>query len=107
MPPTGGGQGRARGFPAVTPQAGGEETRKAKSWPATPQALSGAQRRISANLRAVGIGGTFSRTGGGGGRRVIAIGKTDVPPPPSSPPPQAADSSTAAADPATAAGYLA
>ncbi len=49
----------------------GEEKTKTKAWPKSASALSGALRRLSPNLRAVGVSIEFDRTGR---KRLIRIG---------------------------------
>jgi hypothetical protein len=50
-----------------------EEQRRAKEWPKTGRALSGAIRRIGPNLRAVGVEVVFDREPSAGRRRVVTI----------------------------------
>jgi hypothetical protein len=49
-----------------------EKTRKLKTWPGTPQALSGALRRLAPNLRVSGVDVTFPPRKHGG-RRVVRV----------------------------------
>jgi hypothetical protein len=50
-----------------------ETTRKQRSWPRTPRALSGALRRLAPDLRAVGVFVIFLPREAGTGRRLIRL----------------------------------
>ncbi|MFQ5803608.1 MAG: bifunctional DNA primase/polymerase [Candidatus Methylomirabilales bacterium] len=52
-----------------------EATKRQKSWPASPRALSNALRRLAPSLRGVGVEAAFHRETGGGRRRLISVRK--------------------------------
>ena len=56
-----------------------EASQKARGWPKQANVLSNALRRLSPNLRAIGIEVIFSQTGGKGSRRLVKIEKVDEP----------------------------
>jgi hypothetical protein len=58
-----------------------ETTRRRRSWPQDPRALSGMLRRLAPDLRSTGIEVEFGREPGGGRRRTIRLEKSAVQPP--------------------------
>jgi hypothetical protein len=63
VPPGAEWSGTATVLLAALAEKAGEAAARAKSWPATPRALSGRLRRAAPNLRRVGIALTFDREG--------------------------------------------
>jgi hypothetical protein len=53
-----------------------EKTRNLKTWPGTPQSLSGVLRRLASNLRATGVNITFLPRQHGG-KRIVRVERTD------------------------------
>jgi hypothetical protein len=73
VPPRAARTGTATELLAALGEKAGEAAMKAKSWPATPRALSGRLRRAAPNLRRVGISVTFDRAGHDRNRTITII----------------------------------
>ncbi len=57
----------------LLPRSGEGPVRPPHGWPKTPKGLSGDLRRLSPNLRAIGIEVSFDRVAGGKRKRIIGI----------------------------------
>jgi hypothetical protein len=55
-----------------------DATRRPRSWPATPRYLGGEVRRLTPNLRSIGVNVEFTREARAARRRIITIKKVEV-----------------------------
>ena len=74
----GGWEGTAQALLGVLDSRAGDGTKRLKSWPKTPRALSGAIRRLAPNLRRAGIDVMFERTSGTHSQRIITFLRTEA-----------------------------